>query len=580
MICLILAAGYATRLYPLTENFPKPLLKIREKTILDWLVDDIEASGSVSRYVVISNHKYSPYFEAWSNEKSLPIEVLDDGTTSNETRLGAVKDIQYALDALQIDEDLLVIAGDNVLDFSLTRFIAYAQRKGTSCVMRYYEEETERLSKCGILKIDTGDRILDMQEKPTTPESHWCCPPFYYYTCQDAKRVREGIDAGCGVDAPGSFIAWLCKQSPIHAMEMPGKRYDIGSLESYHAIQKAYQGIAKFAPPNPRKKVLITGAAGFIGFHLAKKLLEQGVVVVGYDNLNDYYEVRLKQARLDILHTFPTFTFIQGDLANREGVNLLFSSHNPDIVVNLAAQAGVRYSIINPQAYVDSNIIGFFNILEACRNHPVDHLLYASSSSVYGNQEKAPFSTDDDVSHPISLYAATKKTNELMAYTYSHLYKIPTTGLRFFTVYGPYGRPDMAYFSFTNKLVRGETIQIFNNGDMKRDFTYVDDIVQGIENMVNNPPVGTDPAVVYNIGNNQPEDLLYFVEVLERSLMAEGVIHNPARKEFLPMQPGDVYQTFADVSDLMRDFDFKPSTPIEEGLRRFAKWYKAFYQAH
>ena len=263
-------------------------------------------------------------------------------------------------------------------------------------------------------------------------------------------------------------------------------------------------------------------------------------------------------------------------------MNRLFTEFKPEIVINLAAQAGVRYSIENPRAYIDSNVVGFFNILEACRHYPVKHLIYASSSSVYGNQQKTPFSVSDNVDHPISLYAATKKSNELMAYTYSHLYSIPTTGLRFFTVYGPWGRPDMAYFSFTEKMVRGETIQVFNHGDMKRDFTYIDDIVQGIVNMLDYPPAndghsGLDPARVYNIGNNKPEDLLYFIETLERCLMAEGVIDKPGKKEFLPMQPGDVYQTYADVDDLVRDFGFKPVTTIEEGLGRFASWYKAYY---
>lgn len=328
--------------------------------------------------------------------------------------------------------------------------------------------------------------------------------------------------------------------------------------------------------------ILLTGASGFIGYHLSRCLLQAGHTVIGFDNLNDYYEVSLKESRLKGLSSFPGFSFIRGDLADAGAVNELFTQHHPDIVINLAAQAGVRYSITNPKAYIDSNITGFFNILEACRHYPMKHLLYASSSSVYGNQQKTPFSTDDDVSHPISLYAATKKSNELMAYTYSHLYGIPTTGLRFFTVYGPYGRPDMAYFSFTNKLVKGETIQIFNNGDMKRDFTYIDDIVQGIVNMLDHPPVddvqgGPDPARVYNIGNNKPEDLLHFVETLERCLMAEGIIDKPSKKEFLPMQPGDVYQTYADVEPLMRDFGFKPSTPIEVGLRHFAKWYKEYY---
>ena len=332
--------------------------------------------------------------------------------------------------------------------------------------------------------------------------------------------------------------------------------------------------MANFQPFDPSEKVLVTGAAGFIGFHLAKRLLSLGASVCGIDNLNDYYDVSLKEARLTILEKEPAFTFARGDLANEAAVTKLFEDFRPDIVVNLAAQAGVRYSIDNPRSYIQSNIVGFFNILEACRHYPVEHLLYASSSSVYGNQEKTPFATTDNVDHPISLYAATKKSDELMAYTYSHLYGIPATGLRFFTVYGPWGRPDMAYFKFTNKIVRGEPIQIYNHGDMLRDFTYVDDIVRGVENMLCNPPKANefgDRYKVYNIGNNKPEKLMDFIETLEKAIGRE------AKKEYLPMQPGDVYQTYADVTDLIRDFDFKPSTPISEGLGRFAEWYKEYY---
>lgn len=332
--------------------------------------------------------------------------------------------------------------------------------------------------------------------------------------------------------------------------------------------------MANFKKYDGSKKILVTGAAGFIGFHLSKRILDEGGEVIGFDNLNDYYEVSLKESRLDILKKYEKFTFIKGNLADREAVNSLFEEYAPDIIVNLAAQAGVRYSIDNPDAYMESNVIGFYNILEACRHHKIEHLIYASSSSVYGNQKKTPFSTDDNVDHPISLYAATKKSNELMAFTYSHLYKFPSTGLRFFTVYGPYGRPDMAYFSFTKKILNGKKIKIFNNGDMYRDFTYVDDIVQGIMNMLLNPPAADengDCAKVYNIGNNNPEKLMYFIETLEKA------IGKTAEKEFLPMQPGDVYQTYADVTDLQRDFDFKPSTSIEDGLNRFAKWYFEYY---
>ena len=325
------------------------------------------------------------------------------------------------------------------------------------------------------------------------------------------------------------------------------------------------------------EKYLVTGAAGFIGYYLSKRLLNNGIVVVGVDNLNDYYDVSLKETRLNDLKTYSNFKFIKADISDNDAVLSLFKTESFDVVINLAAQAGVRYSITNPDVYIQSNIVGFFNVLEACRKYPVKHLLYASSSSVYGNQQKTPFSVSDDVSKPISLYAATKKSNELMAFTYSHLYKIPTTGLRFFTVYGPFGRPDMAYFGFTNKMIKGETIQVFNNGDLKRDFTYVDDIVTGIEKLIDIPPLGDAPAEVYNIGNNQPEDLLRFIEVLETCLIREGVISEPAKKEFLPMQAGDVYQTFADVTPLQNKIGFKPSTSIEEGLSKFAKWYKKFY---
>lgn len=328
-------------------------------------------------------------------------------------------------------------------------------------------------------------------------------------------------------------------------------------------------------------KILVTGAAGFIGSYLCRRLLDDGKCVIGVDNLNDYYDVNLKYARLKTLEKYEKFEFIKLDISNKAELDGVFEQEGGfDVVVNLAAQAGVRYSITNPQAYISSNIIGFFNILEACRHYPVGHLVYASSSSVYGTNKKVPYSTEDKVDNPVSLYAATKKSNELMAHAYSKLYGIPCTGLRFFTVYGPYGRPDMAYFGFTNKLVKGEKIQIFNYGDMKRDFTYIDDIVTGIVNVMGKVPDVTEDGVrykVYNIGNNSPEDLMNFVSILEECLMKEGIIKAPAEKELLPMQPGDVYQTYADTSELERDFGFKPSTPLRVGLARFAEWYKEYY---
>jgi UDP-glucuronate 4-epimerase len=328
------------------------------------------------------------------------------------------------------------------------------------------------------------------------------------------------------------------------------------------------------------KTILITGAAGFVGSNLAKVLVLDNKII-GFDNVNDYYDVKLKEYRLSQLNSNPNFTFIKGDLADKQAIDSIFEQYKPDIVVNLAAQAGVRYSIDNPQAYIDSNLIGFFNILEACRNNPVEHLVYASSSSVYGSNKKVPYSIDDKVDNPVSLYAATKKSNELMAHAYSKLYDIPATGLRFFTVYGPAGRPDMAYFKFTNKLVKGEKIQIYNFGDMYRDFTYIDDIVTGVINVMNKAPEPNEDGVkykLYNIGNNSPESLMDFVNILEQKLMKYDIIDTEAVKELLPMQPGDVYQTYADVSELEKDFGFKPSTSLTEGLDRFVKWYKEYYK--
>lgn len=327
-------------------------------------------------------------------------------------------------------------------------------------------------------------------------------------------------------------------------------------------------------PLDSSKTYLITGGAGFIGFYLSKALLEKGAKVIGIDNLNDYYEVSLKEDRLEILKKFPEYQFVKGDISDKETVFQVFEKFVPHIVVNLAAQAGVRYSIDNPDAYIQSNIVGFFHILEACRHFPVEHLVFASSSSVYGGNKKVPFSTEDPVDKPVSLYAATKKSNELMAYAYSKLYGIPLTGLRFFTVYGPMGRPDMAYFKFAKKIMAGEPIQIYNNGDMLRDFTYIDDIVTGVENILCNPPETDENGAaykIYNIGNNQPEKLMDYIAVLEKCLGRE------AKKEFLPMQPGDVYETYADVSELMKDYGFKPSTTIEEGLSRFAEWFLTYY---
>lgn len=335
----------------------------------------------------------------------------------------------------------------------------------------------------------------------------------------------------------------------------------------------------------------ITGVAGFIGSNLAKRILteEKNVQVIGIDNMNEYYDIKIKEWRLAELNKFDNFKFIKGDLADKETVENIFKEYHPDIVVNLAAQAGVRYSITNPDAYIQSNLIGFYNILECCRHYPVEHLVYASSSSVYGSNKKVPYSTDDKVDNPVSLYAATKKSNELMAHCYSKLYNIPSTGLRFFTVYGPAGRPDMAYFGFTNKLIKGEKIKIFNYGNCKRDFTYIDDIVEGVIRVMKKAPEkknGEDglpipPYKIYNIGNSHPENLLDFVQILQEELIRAKVLPEDydfeAHKELVPMQAGDVPVTYADTKPLKEDFGFRPSTPLRLGLRKFAEWYKEFY---
>ena len=339
------------------------------------------------------------------------------------------------------------------------------------------------------------------------------------------------------------------------------------------------------------KLVFITGVAGFIGANLALRILNDNeeINVIGLDSMNDYYDVKIKEYRLNKLTEFNNFTFIKGNLADKELIEEIFEKYKPNVVVNLAAQAGVRYSITNPDAYIEANLIGFYNILEGCRHNPVEHLVYASSSSVYGSNKKVPYSTDDKVDNPVSLYAATKKSNELLAHSYSKLYNIPSTGLRFFTVYGPAGRPDMAYFGFTNKLLKGEKIQIFNYGNCKRDFTYIDDIVEGIVRVIEKAPEkknGEDglpipPYAVYNIGNSNPENLLDFVNILQEELIRAGVLPKDydfeAHKELVPMQPGDVPITYADTTPLERDYGFKPNTSLREGLRKFAQWYKEFY---
>lgn len=342
--------------------------------------------------------------------------------------------------------------------------------------------------------------------------------------------------------------------------------------------------VENYKPLDKNKRYLITGVAGFIGFHLAKRLFDEDCFVIGLDNLNDYYDVNLKKDRLNIIKQYNKFKFYYADLQDKQALEKIFKENRIDIVVNLAAQAGVRYSLTNPEAYIQSNIVGYLNILEMCRHNKIEHLVYASSSSVYGMNVKMPFSVHDNVDHPVSLYAATKKSNELMAHTYSHLYNLPTTGLRFFTVYGPWGRPDMALFLFTDAILNDKPIKVFNYGKMKRDFTYIDDIIEGVVRILNNPPhpnpnwdkekadpgTSSAPYKVYNIGNNKPVELMEFIETLEKKLGKK------AKKEFLPLQDGDVPETYADIDDLVKDFGFKPNTTIDQGIEKFVEWYREY----
>ena len=580
MKCVVIAAGYATRLGELTKNFPKPLLKIGENTILGRMLDDIDRIPEIDEHVIITNHKFAPIFDEWveantnptngTNKWQKPITIVDDGTETNETRLGAVCDLLFAMEKLDIDDDMLVVAADNILEFSFGEFVDFAYRKGTSCIMCHEQQSVEKLQRTGVIVVDDQWRVLEMAEKPQEPKTHWAVPPFYIYLKKDLPLVRHSVENGCGKDAPGNLAHYMVEHTTMHAWKMSGGRFDIGSLDTYYEAQRKF-GKNKQAINLNDKTILVTGHAGFIGSNLVHRLFSEmkSGTIVGVDNLNNYYDPTLKIYRLDELDKAKpsgiNFVSVKGDIADKAMIDKLFSEHKFDIVVNLAAQAGVRYSIENPDAYIMSNMMGFYNILEACRHrssyarshgeNPVEHLVYASSSSVYGGNKKVPFSTEDRVDNPVSLYAATKKSNELFAHCYSKLYNIPTTGLRFFTVYGPAGRPDMAYFGFTNKLLKGETIKIFNYGNCRRDFTYVDDIVEGIMRVMQGAPErkkGEDglpipPYAVYNIGGGQPENLLDFVQILQEELIRAGVLPSDfdfeAHKELVPMQPGDVPTT-------------------------------------
>lgn len=580
---IVLAAGYATRLYPLTENFPKPLLEIGGITILDRLIQDIDKIEEINEHIIVTNHKFINHFQVWKSNScySKPITIIDDGSVDNEHRLGAVKDLKLAIQHSKLNEDLLVIAADNILNFSFVGFINFFKEKRTSLIMQHYESELEALQRTGVVTTDTKNKVLELQEKPQEPKSCYAVPPFYLYKKEDLPYIEESIYEGCNTDAPGSLAGYMLNKTSFHAWEMPGKRFDIGTIDTYYEIKNKTDLFKT-------RKILITGTAGFIGFHFAKRMLSQGWEVVGYDNINDYYDVNLKYARLretgidkhqisygKIIqsHNFPNYRFVQADLEDRSFMENLFKTEQFDVVCNLAAQAGVRYSLENPHAYVSSNLVGFMNILECCRYNQIKHLVYASSSSVYGNNNKVPFSEDDRVDFPVSLYAATKKANELMAHTYSHLYQLPTTGLRFFTVYGSWGRPDMAPMLFAKAITEGKPIKVFNNGDMMRDFTYIDDIVEGIMRVIENIPTDKEEHPYYrifNIGCSNPIKLLDFIKTME------GAIGKKAILEMYPMQKGDVTKTYADIKKLKDKLGYKPETKLDRAMVYFISWFKQY----
>lgn len=578
MKCLILAAGYATRLYPLTKNMPKALLEAGEKNVLEYIINDLEPVKEITEYIIITNHIFYQSFLNWSKkaETVKTIRILDDGSISNDTRLGAVKDLEYTVKNCGMKEDILVLAGDNLFDFSLKSFIDSFLVRRKNMIFYYNEKDPGKLIRTGVAEVSHDGRVLSMEEKPKKPKSNFAVPPCYLFRKEDLHLISQGISEGCAVDSPGDFLAWFCSWAEVFAIKMPGNRYDIGTIESYIKVQKLYK---------KNKTILVTGCAGFIGAALSLSLLKSGIRVIGFDNLNSYYDVELKKYRLLELEQFSDFTFIKGDLSDKECVESLFLRFCPDVVVHLGAQAGVRYSIKNPQAYMDSNMTGFFNILEACKNTleeariPVTHFIFASSSSVYGLQEKVPYSTTDNADRPVSLYAATKRSNELMAHAYSCIYGLKCTGLRFFTVYGPKGRPDMAYYSFTEKMIHEGKVALFNYGNLYRDFTYIDDIIEGIRKIMEKSPdthKENGRYLIYNIGNSRPESLQYFVDTLEKILMEEKLLKEPIEKEYFPMQQGDVFQTYADMKDMEEEFHFKPSVNLEDGLRAFVRWYKEY----
>ncbi len=620
---IILAGGSGTRLYPITSVVSKQLLPVYDKPMVYYPLTTLMLAG-VTEFLIITTPVDQPLFKS----------LLGDGNQWGLKISYAVQESPRGLaDAFIVgrefvgDDPSCLILGDNIFyGHGLTEALRRAdQRNDGATVFAYRVHDPERY---GVVEIGDGGRALSIEEKPKQAKSNLAVTGLYFYDrdvadiaanltpskrneleITDVNRIYlergklhvEQLGRGYAWFDTGTQESLLAAASFVGAVELrQGLKiacpeevaYRTGAIDAARvrelakSLRNSTYGRYSDVDRGRRMKVFVTGAAGFIGYHVASRLLERGDDVVGIDNVNDYYDPSLKEARLSLLRKFANFQFERIDLADRAAMEQCFANHRPQRVVNLAAQAGVRYSLTHPHAYIDSNIVAFLNILEGCRHNGVEHLVYASSSSVYGANTKQPFSEHQNVDHPVSLYAATKKANELMAHTYAHLFGVASTGLRFFTVYGPWGRPDMALFKFTRGILEGEPITVFNEGRMVRDFTYIDDVAEGVVRVLDqiaapdpnwdssdpDPARSRAPYRVFNIGNNQPVELLEYIAVLEETLGKK------AKMEMLPMQPGDVPSTMADVSELQEAVGFRPSTSVRDGIAAFVKWYKEYYK--
>lgn len=558
MKAIILAAGYATRLYPLTENRPKPLLEIKGKPIVEYILKKVEEIKEIDEIFIVTNNKFFLHFEEWKQNFSFTkkITIVNDGTTSNEDRLGSLGDVQFAINQGRVDQDVMVISGDNLFEFSLKEMTNLFYRYQTSIVALYDVKNLEEAKFYGIVGINRNNRMIDFVEKPAQPKSTLASTGIYIYPKETLSVLKDFVNRFDNTDRAGNFLEYLHQIEDVYCFVSQKKWFDIGSFESLKKAEQEYQ----------RRTILVTGGAGFIGSYVVLELLKRGDNVIVADNLNNYYEPQLK---LDRLKQFKDqITFYKISVGDYEALQTVFVNHQFDKICHLAAQAGVRHSLENPFIYEESNVLGTLNILELMKKFGIKDLVYASSSSVYGGNEKVPFSVEDRVDEPISLYAATKKANELYAYTYHHLHGLNCFGLRFFTVYGPLGRPDMALYKFTKAILENQPIDVYNYGKMKRSFTYVTDVADAVIRSLERVQ-GYD---VLNVGNSNTAELSYFIECIE------SILGKKAIKNLLPLQPGDVPVTFAEIEKTKQVLGWEPKIEIEQGIKLFANWYQEYHQ--